>query len=132
MADDTDSKKPDDKSDDKTDDHDVVLVHGRTEDGQGLRALRSRPGKLELAEIRQVQKGKPITGGDLVSLKSRAESPLLWDVDVQYSAGEEATSVGPPKVTSQKYRTNWDEVFGKKRRRATRARAKLPDKSTLN
>ena len=129
MADDADSKKPDDKPDD----HDVVLVHSRTEDGQGLRALRSRPGKLEVAEIRQVQQGKPITGGDVVSLKSREESPLLWDVDVQYSAGEETNTAGPPKVTSQKYRTNWDAVFGKKRRRARpRGRAKLPDKSTLN
>lgn len=129
MADDENSKKPDTPEKD----HDVVLVHGRTEDGQGLRALRSRPGKLEMAEIRQVQKGKPLTAGDMVSLKPREESPLLWDVDVQYSSGEESTSVGPPRVTSDKYRSNWDSVFGKKRRRARGAgKAGVPDKNTLN
>ena len=127
MADnDADDKKP------PVEDHDVVLVHGRTEDGQGLRALRSRPGKLEVAEIRKLQKGKPLTSGELVSLKPREESPLLWDVDVQYSVGEESSTVGPPKVTSQKYRSNWDTVFGKKRRQRKPARGKTPDKDTLN
>ncbi len=127
-----DNKKPEDKTD-PVDDHDVVLVHGRTEDGHGLRALRSRPGKLEVAEIRQVQKGKPLAAGDVVSLKPRDESPLLWDVDVQYSAGEESSAVGPPKVTSQKYRSNWDAVFGKKKRKRLGAgKAKAPDKNTLN
>ncbi len=122
-----DDKKKKDKA---GDDHDVVLVHGRTEDGLGLRALRSRPGKLESAEIRQVEKGKPIHGGDVVSLKSREESPLLWDVDVQYSTGEQSSTVGPPKVSSDRYRANWDSIFGKKRRK--RGKKKAPDKSTLN
>lgn len=124
MADDTKSSK--------SEDHDVVLVHGRTEDGQGLRALRSRPGKLELAEIRKLKEGQPINTGEVVSLQPRQESPLLWDVDVQYSVGEESSTVGPPKVTSQKYRSNWDTVFGKKRRQRKPARGKTPDKDTLN
>jgi hypothetical protein len=133
MADDKKKKiKVDDvaKSEPAADDHDVVLVHGRTEDGLGLRALRSRPGKLESAEIRQVEKGKPIHGGDVVSLKSREESPLLWDVDVQYSPDEQSTSAGPPKVSSDRYRANWDTIFGKKRRK--RLKKKAPDKRTLN
>lgn len=124
MADDTKSSK--------SEDHDVVLVHGRTEDGQGLRALRSRPGKLELAEIRKLKEGQPINTGEVVSLQPRQESPLLWDVDVQYRTGAEAAlGAGPPKVTSQKYRSNWDSVFGSKRREPRRKK-KLPDKASLN
>lgn len=92
--------------------HDVVLLHGPTDDGGGLRALRSRPGRLELAEIRPVKKGAPMHAGELVQLKARKGSPLLWDVDVQYSAAEEQGHDGPARVTSEQYRRNWEEAFG--------------------
>ena len=64
--------------------HDIVLVHGRTQDGEGLRALRSRSERLELAEIRPARDGQPLQGSaELVQLRPRKESPLLYDVDVQ-------------------------------------------------
>lgn len=111
-------------SDDTTDssspskDHDVVLLHSRTEDGQGVRALRSRPSKLELTEIRPVKQGKPLMTGEVVRLRPRKESPLLCDVDVEYSSETAAGDHdGPPRVASRAYRSNWDAVFGTARRK---------------
>ena len=46
---------------------DVVLLHSRTEDGQGIRALRARARQLELAEIR------PLKEDDKPSPPSEAE-----------------------------------------------------------
>ena len=95
-------------------DHDVVLLHSRTEDGQGVRALRSRPSKLELTEIRPIKEGKPLMAGEVVRLRPRQESPLLCDVDVEYSLETEGGDHdGPPRVASRAYRDNWDAVFGR-------------------
>jgi hypothetical protein len=113
--------------------HDIVLVHGRTDDGQGIKALRSRPGRLEAAEIRPIKEGQPLHSGELVSMNEREGSPLLWDVEVlhrvQGEAGE-AQNAGPPQVTSASYRRNWDEVFGATKKRGKKRRT--PNKSTLN
>lgn len=109
----------DDAPEKKTEpEHDVVLVHGRTEDGEGLRALRSRPDRLDLAELRPLRHGRPFQGaGEVVRLRQRGESRLLYDVDVQYR-GEEQLGSGPPKVATQTYRDNWEVIFGKKRKGA--------------
>jgi hypothetical protein len=106
-------------------DHDVVLVHGRTEDGEGVRALRSRPKRLDLAEIRPVKRGKPLQGGELVRLRQRGESPLLYDVDVQYADESDAHGdhAGPPRVTSSAYRRNWEAIFGKTSAASSRSAA---------
>lgn len=117
-----------------SDEHDIVLVHGRTDDGQGVKALRSRPGRLEAAEIRPIKEGQPLHSGELVSMNEREGSPLLWDVEVlhrvQGEAGE-AEHTGPPQVASSRYRRNWDEVFGATNKRGEKRR-RPPDKSTLN
>jgi hypothetical protein len=94
--------------------HDVILVHGRTEDGEGIRALRSRPGRLEPAEIRPAKEGMPIDNRELISLSEREESPLLWDVDVLYDGKEEGrdtTRSGPAQVATERYRRNWELAF---------------------
>jgi hypothetical protein len=108
----------DDDNRDKAD-HDVVLVHGRTEDGEGVRALRSRPKRLDLAEIRPVKQGQPLQGGELVRLRRRGEGPLLYDVEVQHADESDASAdhAGPPRVTSSAYRRNWETIFGKKSRK---------------
>lgn len=113
MAEDDSQRK--DQDHDHDHDHDVVLVHGRTEDGEGVRALRSRPRRLDLAEIRPVKQGKPLQGGELVRLRQRGESPLLYDVEVQYAEESDTSAdhAGPPRVTSSAYRRNWEAVFGK-------------------
>ncbi|MCC6748124.1 MAG: hypothetical protein IT371_10725 [Deltaproteobacteria bacterium] len=106
----------------ETKDHDVVLVQGPTEDGQGMRALRSRPGRLDLTELRPTSDGKPLNGAELVRLKPRAESPALWDVDVQFSDAQatDAARSGPPRVATAAYRKNWDTAFGKSPSRTKR------------
>jgi len=94
--------------------HDVVLVHGRTEDGEGFRALRSRPGTLAMAELRPVREGQPLSeSAELVRLRTREESPLLWDVEVVYSGDSSCPTghEGPARVSSERYRENWERVF---------------------
>lgn len=101
--------------------HDVVLVHGRTPAGDGLRVLRFRPGRLDLAEIRPVEDGKPIIApADVIRLRERRGSPLLWDVDVLYTFGDDARlsprpsgHKGPPRVATDVFRRNWEAIFGK-------------------
>ena len=114
--------------------HDIVLVHGRTDDGQGIKALRSRPGRLEAAEIRPLKEGQPLHSGELVSMNEREGSPLLWDVEVlhrvQGDKAGEAQHAGPPQVASASYRRNWDEVFGATKPRGKKRRP--PNKRTLN
>lgn len=103
---------------------DVVLMHSRTKDGEGIRALRSRSSRLEMAEIRPLKQGKPIIGGEVVRLHPREESPLLCDVEVQYRAEDHDASAhaGPAQVASDKYRRNWDVIFGDPRTRASSKR----------
>lgn len=108
--------------------HDVVLVHSRTADGAGIRALRSRPGRLEAAELRPLKRGTPIMAGEIISLRERAGSPVLWDVEVVHRDGE--THEGPPRVTTASYRRNWDSIFGADEPTARRGR-KVP-KTDLN
>lgn len=92
-------------------DFDVVFLQGETKDGEGLRALRSRPGRIEATELRAVREGRPLTG-ELVRLLPREESPLLWNVDVQYSQDEQRGHAGPARITSEAYRDNWERIFG--------------------
>jgi hypothetical protein len=96
------------------DDHDVVLLHGTTDDGEGLKALRSRPGRLDLAEIRPVHEGQHVGEHELVSLRPR-EVPVVCDVDVVYRPGDEmeaADHAGPARVATDAYRMNWEAIFG--------------------
>ncbi|MGC4064550.1 MAG: hypothetical protein QM784_07890 [Polyangiaceae bacterium] len=59
--------------------------------------------------------GKPITG-EVVRLSPRQESPLLCNVHVEYAPepSSRATSAGPAQVATDRYRQNWDQIFGKK------------------
>jgi hypothetical protein len=101
---------------DKT--HDVVLIHGRTEDGAGLRGIRSRPGRLEATELRPAQEGRPLDG-ELVRLHQRKESPLLCDVEVQFDTGEVRSGhEGPARVANAAYRENWETAFGRHKKGA--------------
>jgi hypothetical protein len=93
---------------------DVVMLHGPTEDGEGVRALRARDDRIEVAELRRVKEGKPLTTGELVRLHPRVEAPFLCDVEVLLE--KDRTSdvpghKGPPRVSSRTYRRNWESVF---------------------
>ncbi len=88
---------------------DVVLVHGRTEDGKGLEVLRKRGDTLAAGQMRPMEEGKAITG-EVVSLRPRSESPLLFDVDVLHAP--EPGRAGPAQVSTDSYRAGWQAVFG--------------------
>jgi hypothetical protein len=111
-------------------DEDVLLVHGRTESGEGYKVVRKRGERIELGEMRTAQEGKPIHG-ELVRLKPREESERLFDVEVLLPAqgatagqakGESKAESknGPAQVASDAYRTGWDAVFGRRSERARR------------
>ncbi len=104
---------------------DVVLVHGATEDGQGVRVLRARNAQLELGTVRPLQPGKPIHG-EVVSLTPRANAPEnVYDVKVELdstpsptgaSGRTSASRSGPAQVATDLYRNNWDAIYKRKKR----------------
>ena len=107
-----------DKPDDSKPKRDVALIHGRTADGEGLRILRQREKQLELGEVRPLKEGRPIQG-EVVTLRPRANFPLLCDVSTEVEArtpggAEPARKSGPAQVASDRYRANWDAVFSRR------------------
>jgi hypothetical protein len=105
---------------------DVVFIHGRTEDGQGLEVLRKRGEAVYTGQMRPLEEGKAITG-EVVSLRPRAESPRLFDVDVLHRqpSGDRA---GPAQVASNDYRAGWKSIWGDKAGR----KRQTPSKKALN
>ena len=103
---------------------DVVLIHGVTPDGGGLRVIRHRNAQLEAGAIRPVRQGQPVYG-ELVRLKPRESCPLICDVEVQLPAPAaraecepaaktaDAARKGPPQVVSDRYRSNWDMIWNR-------------------
>ena len=97
-------------------DHDdIALIHGRTDDGKGLKIVRRRQDRIEVGAVVPLTPGKPITG-EVVRLEPREESPLLCNVHVEYTppAAARSTSAGPAQVATESYRENWELVFGKR------------------
>ena len=95
---------------------DVVFIHGPAEQGDGVRVIRKRDDTIEVGEMRAAKEGKPLTG-ELVKLKPRAESDRLFDVEVMVSRDElpqaqAGSRHGPAQVATEKYRANWDAIFG--------------------
>ena len=99
-------------------DEDVVFLHGPTEDGEGMRVIRSRTGKpLEAGEVRGAKDGKPLMGAELVTLTPRVDAPRLCDVKVVANGKRErpdarAVEHGPAQVATDAYRTSWERIFG--------------------
>ena len=105
---------------------DLVLIHGRTPDGNGLNVLRTRDKQLEVGTVRPLQEGRAIQG-EVVKLTPRPEMPNLYEAETQYAppATAEATSGndepppsqarpeshGPAQVASDAYRKNWDAIW---------------------
>lgn len=106
-----DDKDPNNKSEPKP--PDVVLMHGRTDDGEGIRVLRARNGEVHTGELRALKQGVPLSG-EVVALTRRPEHPLLWDVDVQCKVEPPRATKGhggPARVASRAYRRNYDAIF---------------------
>jgi hypothetical protein len=111
---------------------DLALIHGVTEDGEGLRVIRRRGEALEAGAVRPLREGKPIHG-ELVKLHPRPECPLLCDIEVELprplaADGDRSTpkpterramqvsersSRGPAQVASELYRQNWDAIWAR-------------------
>lgn len=107
-----------DEAKDERGNFDVVMVHGKTEDGEGTKVLRARPGRIDAGEMRPLREGKPLSGpGDIVRLAKRPESPALYDVQVEHvleGQGPEPSrgADGPAQVATKAYRESWDRTFG--------------------
>jgi hypothetical protein len=105
---------------DSHDDSDLALIHGRTPDGEGLRVIRKRRERIELAHVRPLEQGVPITG-EVVTLKPRPEFPLLCDVTTELEAPPPADTAtrpahnGPAQVATDRYRENWDRIWKRRR-----------------
>ena|SRR5258706_15977742 len=111
---------------------DVVLLHGPTEDGEGIRVLRarteppeaqSREGRsesasgqpacvLEVGEVRPLKEGMPIAG-EVVRLTPRAGASRVCDVEVMAKVDPAAArGKGPAQVATHAYRASWERIFG--------------------
>lgn len=112
---------------------DVVLVHGVTDDGKGYQVVRQREDRIEVGAIKPLENGKPVHG-EIVKLRPRSESPLLFDVVLQVDtrvdgdatgptvdsgtdeAGRPGGRKGPVRVTNENYRSGWDGIWGARRK----------------
>jgi len=85
--------------------------------------LRRRDGRVEAGAARPLKHGQPIQG-EVVRLKPRKEFPLLCDVEVELpspklpgarSTDEPTGAVrkGPARVTTERYRENWDAIWAR-------------------
>ena len=90
---------------------DLVFVYGKSDDGKGYEVLRQRGEEIEAGQMRPLDEGKPIHG-EVVRLKAREDSPLLFDVEVHHDA-RRATG-RPAKVATERYRQGWDSIWAKK------------------
>lgn len=106
---------------------DVVLVHGRSEDGKTLAVLRKRGETLSAGLLSAAEEGKPLHG-DLVRLTPREGAPFLADVEVLHEAPRAplADRAGPAQVSSPAYREGWNAVFGRSGGRASAPDADSP------
>lgn len=103
-----------------TKDSDIALVYGKSEDGKSYGVLRQRDQEIQVGLLRPIEHGKPIQG-ELVRLRPRDESPLVFDVETHYRPTVERTASGPPKVANAAYRDGWDSIWSRR-----------PESKTLN
>jgi hypothetical protein len=110
------------KDETESQDRDVVVLRGPTEDGEGIAVYRARDGNLEAGELRALKQGAPMSG-EVVRLVPREGSPVLWNVRVEFDARETAAPepaaattggkghAGPARVSTRAYREGWDAIF---------------------
>ncbi len=100
---------------------DVVMIHGKTDDGGGAKVLRARPGRLDAGEVRPMQDGKPLGSGEIVRLERRPggdDAPAMFDVHVEHELEAPAsvrTTDKPAQVATLEYRESWERTFGGRR-----------------
>jgi hypothetical protein len=97
---------------------DVVLVHGRTEDG-ALQVIRKKGDELSAGELRPVEEGKPLRG-NLLKLRPREDMPLLADVEEEIAITSPSLSK-PAQVATDSYRKGWDGLWGGRKKNKSSA-----------
>lgn len=98
---------------------DLLYVHSRSEHEGRYHVVRHRRDRFEVGEIRELEEGKPIVG-EVVRLHPVSDHRQLYDVepliDTDPSAANRAGS-GPSQVATARYRSNWEDIFGRRRKR---------------
>lgn len=97
-------------------DFDVVMLAGKTDDGDGAKVVRARPGRVETGEVRPLKEGQPLVAGEVVTLEPRKDAPALFNVHVQHTVkptGQKTDHGGPAQVATPEYRDSWERTFGR-------------------
>jgi len=92
---------------------DVALLYSRSEDGQSYGVLRRREDEIQVGTLRALEEGKPIHG-EIVTLRRRADSAVLFDVETEHATTPARKPSGPPKITTHQYRKGWDSIWSEK------------------
>ena len=108
----------------------MALVAGPTADGEGAHLLRGKDGQVSAGELRPAREGQPVQeGGELVRLTPMHEQLPICAVETLYGGGDEGAPAkrppsrprreggGPARVSTERYRKNWNAVFGKPKKR---------------
>lgn len=126
---------------------DLLLVGGPTDDGSGVKVLRSRQERLEVGTLHPLKHGQSIHG-DVVKLTPHPRHAGLFEVETEVAGlgpkapplrveaeapfrdtppraqpDERATPGGPAAVATDAYRRNWDAIWS----RPSRGARKLPN-----
>lgn len=92
---------------------DFAILGGPTEDGQGAHLLRFREGTISAGEIRPVQEGESVTHRELVRLHPVDEEKRVCRVETLHAPALPAEPRSrPARVSNERYRKNWDAIFG--------------------
>ena len=91
---------------------DVAIVYGKSDDGKSYGVLRRRHQEIEVGLLRPLEDGKPIQG-EVVRLRPRHDSPVVFDVETQHGRTFARKAGGPPKVTNAAYRDGWDSIWSR-------------------
>ena len=86
---------------------DEFHIHAVTPNGgfAGIRKTDTEESEILFTPVTQGQSLPP--GAEVVSLKPRVGTSIA-DVETVYKVK------GPPKISTQKYRENWDVIYGQK------------------
>lgn len=94
---------------------DRAVILGELPEQKGVAILRQRSddAPVEAGVLRTVREGEPIVG-ELVSLTRTAADSPVCDVKVHVDARPpvaEGRHKGPPRITSEAFRSGWDALF---------------------
>lgn len=92
---------------------DVALLYSQSEDGRSYGMLRRRKDEIQVGTLRALEEGKPIHG-EVVSLRPRPDSPVLFDVETEHTMTTGHKTSGPPKIATREYREGWDSIWSEK------------------